>query len=455
MRDGHLSSERLRALGCGDISPAESAEVADHLFQCAPCWEFATDALSNLDMCSKPERTNRELALLLDRDPALAALVQRFRLEQARLEQRLAAQSALGELKGMTRKQRREEISRRRAFRHREIVEELLAESRRSMPLEAEEWATLAITLSRQLSTSDFSEIARSDLIAECFVELASARRRSARWNAARQAIKEGREHARRGSADKAIEGNLLALEGVIDGDVGSLDDAEAFLLKAKDCFDEAGECRLVAKALAQLGYIWIDANPERSLRYLKDARSLIPPDDKKLFLLCEINRMDCLLTLGHKRQALRRFFNATTLSEQFGDPFIQLRMRFLAGRLMESFERYEEADAIFLEVIAADLERRSTKALYLDLVYLFGSYIRRTDLLSAARVCDEALQQLEVLELDESSEEQMRDLWEGLKDRAQRGAVGVALLERSRRYIRSQWNFSGGDPLAAKESAV
>jgi tetratricopeptide (TPR) repeat protein len=455
MRDGHLSSERIMALSRGDLSPAESAEVADHLFQCAPCWEFATDALSTLDMCSRPDRTNRELALLVDTDPALAGLVQRFRLEQARLEQRLTAQSALGELKGMTRKQRREEISRRRAFRHREVVEELLAESRRSMPLEAEEWAALGITLSRQLSTLDFSEIARSDLIAECFVELASARRRSARWKAARQALKEGREHARRGSANRAIEGNLLFYEGVINGDIGSLDDAEAFLLKAKDCFEEAGEGRLVAKAWAQLGYIWIDADPERSLRYLKNARSLILPDDRKLFLLCEINRMDCLLTLGHRRQALRRFVDATALSEQFGDPFVQLRMRFLAGRLLESFEKYDEADAIFLEVIAADLERRSTKALYLDLVYLFGSYIRRSDLLSAASVCDDALQQLEVLELDESSERQMRHLWEGLKDSAQSGAVGLALLERSRHYIRSQWNLSGGDPMAAKESAV
>jgi hypothetical protein len=126
-----------------------------------------------------------------------------------------------------------------------------------------------------------------------------------------------------------------------------------------------------------------------------------------------------------------------------------------LEGRFLEAIELYKEADIIFREVIAADLDQRSIKAYFLDLAYLFGSYIRRDDGAGAVEVCNEALAQIDILELGNSAEEPIRDLWDGLKERAKRGAIKGNLVERSRKYIRSQWSFLRGDPLASKESAV
>jgi len=244
-------------------------------------------------------------------------------------------------------------------------------------------------------------------------------------------------------------------VEGAIEGDVGSLENAENALKRALDCFNSAGERRLSAKVLVQLAYIWIDADARKSLEYLDVVAPLIPPFDKRLLILAENNRIDCLLTLGSNRIALRRFSSIGELMDQFADPFLQLRRQFQAGRLLESFNRFSEADTIFREVIAADLEQRSVKSLYLDLLYLFGSYVLRGDLARSIEVCRDAIRQLDILELDEASEKQMKALWSTLGRLAQQGSVEITQIEKSRRFIRNQWKTVGGDALATKESSI
>lgn len=456
MPDRHPTLGDIGELLDSEVTPSHARWIADHLFRCLECWDKATDTLSVLDASYGPLSQNQTVGGSAGKDSALKALMQRFRLEQSRLEEELIAQAAVGDLRNLKRKNRKELIAKRPAYKSRAVVEELLAEARRSpIPLEGEEWAALALTACHQLPISEYSETLRADLVAQAYGELASARRRSARWIAAREALKEGFDHAKRGSQSGAVEGLLLAIEGAIEGDIGSLTNAENTLKRAVACFSSAGETRLVAKVLVQLAYIWIDADAHKSLEYLDTVAPLIPPFDKKLFILAEINRIDCLLTLGSHRLALRRFSRLAELMDQFADPFLQLRRRFQAGRLLEGFRRFPEADTIFREVIAADLEQRSTKSLYLDLIYLFGSYVLRGDLARAVEVCQDALRQLAILELDTASEQQMKGLWSTLGRLAQQGAVGMELIEKSRRFIRNQWKTAGGDELATKESAV
>jgi tetratricopeptide (TPR) repeat protein len=441
----HPTPEEISELLDPMVAPAQAEWVVDHLFRCGECWNLATETIVSLDggSMSRPASAS------------LRALVERFRLEQARLEKGLEALAAIGNLRGLNRKGRRELLVKRVTYRSREVIEELLGESRRAdAPQEGEEWATLALTTCHQLP-EDYSESLRSDLLAQAYSELASARRRSARWNAAREALREGYEHARRGSRSGAIEGYLLTVEGAIEGDIGHLQAADDLIQRARICFSASSETRLDAKALVQLAYIWMEAEPLRSLNYLREVAPLIPPSDKRLFLLAESTRIDCLLTLGAIREALRRFSGLAELWDQFSDPFFQLRRRFMAGRILEGFRRFSEADAIFREVVAADLEQRSAKSLFLDLIYMFGSYVRRGDLSRAIDVCREALEQISILDLDEASEQQMKGLWASLRRYAQKGAVGLDVIEKSRRFIRSQWKTAGGDALATKESAV
>jgi tetratricopeptide (TPR) repeat protein len=450
--DRHPTLEEIGELLDPEVAPALAGWLADHLFQCSQCWDLASDTVARLAVSvSQAPATGAA-----GRDSALRALAQRFRLEQGRLEETLVAQAAISDLNKLNRKGRRELIAKRPIYKNRAVVEELLAEARKaSSPGEGEEWATLALTACHQLSSSEYSTVIQADLLAQGFAELASARRRSARWSAAREALKDGHHHASRGSKSRAIEGLLFQVEGAIEGDIGSLTEAETTLKKAHACFSSCGETRLVAKVLVQLAYIWIDANPSKSLEYLDIVTPLVPQYDKKLLLLAENNRIDCLLTLGYNHQALRKFVRLRELMDQFADPFLHLRRRFMAGRLLEASRRFPEADAIFREVIAADLEQRSTKSLYLDLIYLFGSYVRRGDFARAIEVCRDAISQLSILEIDTASEQQMKGLWSRLGKMAQEGAVVEEIVDKSRRFIRNQWKTTGGDALATKESAV
>lgn len=446
MLEQHPTLGEIGELLDSEVTPSHVGWIADHLFRCPECWDKATDTISKLDASGYLGKSSA----------AIKAIVQRFKLEQSRLEEELLAQAAVGSLRSLNRKNQRELLAKRPEYRSRAVVEELVAEAKRAAaPQEGEEWANLALTACYQLSSSEFSEALRADLLAQAYAELASARRRSARWNAAKEALKEGFSHARRGSKSGTIEGLLLMVEGAIEGDVGSLENAENALKRALDCFNSAGERRLSAKVLVQLAYIWIDADARKSLEYLDVVAPLIPPFDKRLLILAENNRIDCLLTLGSNRIALRRFSSIGELMDQFADPFLQLRRQFQAGRLLESFNRFSEADTIFREVIAADLEQRSVKSLYLDLLYLFGSYVLRGDLARSIEVCRDAIRQLDILELDEASEKQMKALWSTLGRLAQQGSVEITQIEKSRRFIRNQWKTVGGDALATKESSI
>lgn len=451
----HPSVGELEALASPSATSAETRRLAEHLFGCPSCWNKATQTLLLLERACSRGFEDRSLAAQVERDPSLSALVARFRIERKALVERLVAQAVLGNIKPLKQKARREALSRQRVEKTRALVDELLAEARRSLPLEAEEWSSLALLVAEQLGPNEYAETVRADAKGECCVELASARRRSARWKAAGQAIAEGRRFAASGSGSPAVEGMFLAVEGAIEDDLGNLAVADEKLQSARACFEAADERYLLTRTLIQLGYIWMDADPSKSLSYIRAVEPLIGPDEKRLQILAGSTRIDCLITLGQVAEALRLYMELSEIWDQFSDPFFQLRRRFMAGRLLEGEGRLEEADAVFREVIAVDLEQRSAKALYLDLIYVFGSYIRRGDFASACQICDEALSQLEYLELDDSSERQMRELWTGLRSRAGEQVVGEALLIRSRRFIRNQWRTQAADPLATKESAV
>src|SRR3954451_20762497 len=107
MRDRHISKRLRSGLAEGSLAPTENAELADHLFRCTACWQASISALSELDSRTGPDAADRKRVLKIQADPALAALLQKYRLEQRRLEERLLAHAAIGELRHLTRKGRR------------------------------------------------------------------------------------------------------------------------------------------------------------------------------------------------------------------------------------------------------------------------------------------------------------------------------------------------------------
>ena len=243
--------------------------------------------------------------------------------------------------------------------------------------------------------------------------------------------------------------------EGCIDGDLGFLERAEELLIVGADSFLKAKSPQLAAKSIIQAAYVLLDTEPTRTLEFLSRAEPLIPPSDRRMALFSESIRVDALITLGLTKEAMRRFEDLGELYEQFGDPFVQLRRRFTAARLLEAIGRFDEADHLFNDVIVADLDQRSNKSFFLDLVYLLDSNMKRGNLAGAVAACERAITAISVLDLDNASKDQMRQVWTGLRSRLQAGGLSFPIILKARRFIKTQWRTVGGDALLIKESVV
>jgi tetratricopeptide (TPR) repeat protein len=430
-----------------------------HLMTCAACWRASQDFLSGLEdrLAGKcPGKTKSSKIATWARDSALWCLLERFRLEQVDRETTLASAAAVADVRRAQRRTRREAIVKDRGKHHAGFVKGLLSEARStSSPTEGEEWVGLALVACQQIPPGTIREDHRSDLLAECFAELASARRRSARWIAAREALKQGNENARRGSGNGFVRGLLMAIEGLVEGDCGGLERAEELLSQATRQFIAVGAHGYAARARIQVAYVLLDVAPDRTIEILAEADKMIPESDKRLLMFAESIRIDALITRGLKREAMLRFEALTGLYDQFGDPFVQLRRRFTAARLLEALGRFQEADALFAEVIAADLEQRSNKSYFLDQIYMVGSFTRRGDVSAAVDTCKQAIDALSIMDLDETSDGQMRKLWSSIANKLQRKAITVSVITAARQFIKTQWRTVGGDALLIKESAV
>ena len=116
MFDRHPSLEDFAELLDTELASSQAGWIADHLFQCPECWDRATDTVSRLNVSYE--------ALPTGKYSAVTSLVQRFRLEQSRLEEDLVAQAAIGELRNLKRKNQKELIARRRPTRNLQVLGE-------------------------------------------------------------------------------------------------------------------------------------------------------------------------------------------------------------------------------------------------------------------------------------------------------------------------------------------
>ena len=186
MRAAHLTDRDLESLA--HLEP--STPIADHLFSCLTCWRKACEVLPKANLRLEELSSPALQESLLKREPRRMALLQRYHLEQLRIEGDLAAQAAVARVRGMDKKKRKEFVARTKSYHSAQAVLGLLAEARTANgPYENEAWADLALVAGYQIMT-ELTAAEKADLLAECFSELASARRRSARWQLARDAIR-------------------------------------------------------------------------------------------------------------------------------------------------------------------------------------------------------------------------------------------------------------------------
>jgi tetratricopeptide (TPR) repeat protein len=430
----HESREDLARLFRGEGTAAEAQRVAEHVLVCKECWSRASGAMAD-----------REAVGEIAAAGPLRTLVDLYRMEQDRADNRVAAQKALPQIRSLGVKTRREKVRLTRALHTVSFLEALVAEGNGPLPpAESEEMFNLAFIVAKQLPEPKFSAAIKNDLAAECCGEIANARRRSARWTATREALKRSFDYAEKGSRNPVVEGKILCVEGALENDVGNFSLAGEILRRAAGLFESVSNVLLWSRTLVQLANACVEVDPVESLRAADQALAVIPLNNPRLTMLAEGVKVEGLIALGKPRQALARFEELRDLHEQFLEPFVQLRRRFTLARILDGLGDLEGAVSLADEVIAGDIEQGFMKQLFLDLVVLFGIYLRHGQPDGAISVCRRAIRELSLLRDEEGSDkaarEQMRTVWQRLEDGVRRGTVQAGATAVMKRYVTAHW---------------
>ncbi len=436
----HENPEALRRAFAGEASPVEAERVAAHLTGCRECWLLATRAIA-------AQKARGGIAA----QGPLRPLIDLHEMEQARLEEWLEAQATWIEIRSLTLKARRDKVRLTRTLHTLSFLEVLLEEGASAAPAESEELCYLALLVAQQLPDPRVSVELKNDLCAECCAEIGNARRRLAKWPAVRETLRKGNEYVGKGSRSGVAEGKVLCVEAALEDDLGNSEEAAVILRRAVGLFETAGQTFLISRSLGQLANILADYDPAESLRAIGKSLALIQDSNPRLVVYLEILRMNCLVTMGAPQEALMRLNERKGLHEQFREPYIQLRRRYTAARILEHLGRSKRAEILLQEVIAGDLEHGLVKDFFLDLVYLFGFHLRKGESSEAIAVCRRASQELSLLDDEEGSGEsardQMRMVWRSLEDEVKRGTVDLGAPAVLRNYIKAHWRTPANDP--------
>jgi tetratricopeptide (TPR) repeat protein len=436
----HETVEGLRRLLSGEASAAESEQAAMHLLSCRDCALLAARALGAQKAKGK-----------IGASGSLRLVIDLHEMQQARISEAVESQGAWAEIRSLPTKARRDKVRLTRPLHKVSFVEALLEEGAAAPPKEGEEILHLALIAVTQLTTEKISLEMKNDLCAECCAEIANARRRRTRWNAAREALKNGNAYVERGTQNGVAEGTILCVAGALEDDLGNSEEAARLLRRAVALFEAAAQPSLRNRTLAQLAYVLADPDPAESLRAAEACMSQVSTADPRLTFFAENTRVNCLLTMGACEEALLRFADLQIICENFREPYIQLRKRYTAARILEHLGRHAKAAALFQDVIAGDLEHGLIKDLFLDLAYLFGFHLRRGKPTDAIAVCRRAIQELSLLDDEEGSSEpardQMRRVWHGLEEEVKQGNAELAATTVLRNYIKAHWSNPATDP--------
>ncbi len=383
----HENLDALRRVFAGETSPVEAERVVAHLTGCRECWLLANRAIA-------AQKASGRIAV----QGPLKPLIDLHDIEQARLEEWLEAQAAWTEIKSMPLKARRDKVRLTRTLHTLSFLEVLLEAGTSAAPAECEELFHLALLVSQQLASPRVSVELKNDLCAECCAEIANARRRLGKWTAARGALNKGNEYVKKGSKNGVAEGKVLCVAGALEDDSGNTEEGTSILRRAVGFFESSA-----------------------------------------------------LIGIGAPQEALIRFNAIKALQEQFREPYIQVRRRFTAARILEQLGRMKKAETLFQAVIADELEHGLVKDFFLDLVYLFGFYLRSGRTVDAIAVCRHASDELPLLEDEEGSSEpareQMRMVWRRLEEEVRKGNVDLGATKVLRNYVRTHWRFPASEP--------
>lgn len=376
MDSRHPARYALDRYSRGQASAAEERWIEDHLRSgCGRCQREVDDILLHaLSPAAGPETSPGEDGVWR----RLVSLVER-RLAEVAVE-RAAAPELVAELLAFPPAERAARVRACERFQKVAVCELLIErsfeEGFRSSPLSVE-IAELALLVTEHLKASRYGRSVVLDFRARAWAFLGNARRIAFDLAGAEEALSQADRCLEAGSADPLEEARILDLRASLLGDQGRFEQAAEILDVVIDIYDDLRDAHRKGRAMVSKGkFLGYSGFPEEAIQVIRKGLGFVDWDrEPRLVLVARHNLAWFLNDCGRGEEALGQLQRFRHVYREFPDPWTELRLAWLEGRIAGRLGRLEEAEEVLREVRRRFLEGGygyDASLVTLDLAHLY-----------------------------------------------------------------------------------
>lgn len=339
MRERHVTQRHYEAVERGDLAPeALQRRFRDHALELCPVCDHELEEYVR-------GRSAPSLLVVV-----FVALMQRLQADFARIEE--AASLELAELMALSVEQRKARVSRaRKRFRNPLLADLLIDRSRARVfadPREAAELARLAFHAAMRIEPSPvLAGDSAHEPMTRALAHEANALRSAGDLKAADRSMKSVLANLPR-IEDPVVQSEILSLAASLRRDQRRFEEAHRFIDLAIQLDEENGRRHAAGEKSVVKSQVFYDAGAlDDAIRTAEAALARLDRGrDSRLYLCTEHTLMCYLVDGGRAGEALRRYRDLQGLYERFaGEPTIELRRRWLAGKLAQQLGNAGEAE--------------------------------------------------------------------------------------------------------------
>lgn len=395
-RHHHVTPELISGIAERSTSLAELfVRVYDHLLEVCPECARAVQAFEEerraLYRSRRGGRPAGGLGVIRD----FAGLRARVAEEQHRLESTLPqARAELAELLSLERGERLDHVRRHGAARAESrlanpvlaslLLEKSLGELGADLE-EAENLAELAEELASRLPAGRYTRSLATDLRTRALAYRANVRRALQDLPQAERLMGLALQDCAE-TSDPLVEAEVHQLAASLWKDQRRFDDSRVYLDRAAAIYHRLGDDHLLGRNWLYRSLLYeAQGDLEESIEALRRAVELLDPDRDAHAQLCAFHNLAWFLTsLERYGEAAEVYRSHRARYEDFPGVRIQLRRRWLEGRIAFGTDRPEEAEALLSEVRRGFLERDMSydaSLVSLDVARLYAAQGRHGEL--------------------------------------------------------------------------
>lgn len=406
----HPTAETLRGFLLARLSEDEGARVAAHLRRdgspCERCLYAARELLPEVDFGTAEAIRVYVRDLYLEDEPAAGegedpleqAIRQAFRVRFLLDREVDLAPKLIRELDARPVAGRREAVRTAPRYQLWGLAEALCAASREAAfgdVARALELAELAVEVADSLDPRIYLPRPLSDRQALARAFLGNARRVTSDLFGADRAFHEGLRFLDDGTGADLHRADFSSLLASLRIDQGRYREARRLLEEARKTYEGEEEAGSVARVLIKLGLCagYSGEAEEAVERFARAAELLDGASDERLRHYAHHNELLWLVEAGQSLEALARYERARPLYDRFtGDDTVELRRRWLEGRIHAGLGDFDTAREAFEEVRETAERRELPYEFAMVSLELAILHLDRGDLAAVRRLAGELL---------------------------------------------------------------